>query len=98
GVFMNSALFGYFIGAFASSLFMAAVWLIIAKIIPPLRSRPKITYFPAMALALLAQLLTISGPTAINFSAAALCIAVLFWQFKRAQSKLEECNASSESK
>ncbi|MBF6647536.1 hypothetical protein [Methylobacter sp. BlB1] len=74
---MNPAIIGAFVGAFAVSLGIAAIWLIIAMIIPPLRKRPKGTHITAMVLAVLPQLVTYGGPSAINFLAAAVCVACL---------------------
>ena len=34
---MSAGQFGYIIGAFAMSLLFAVVWLIICKVIPPIR-------------------------------------------------------------
>jgi predicted branched-subunit amino acid permease len=85
---MNPALIGEFVGLFAVSLGIAAIWLIIAIIIPPLRKRPKATYITAMVLCLLPQLVTYGGPGPINFMAAIACILLLVWQMKRAQKKL----------
>jgi len=85
---MGPELVGSFIGAFAVSLAIAAIWLIIAKIIPPLRRRPKGTYITAMVLCVLPQLVTYDGPGPINFMAAIACVLLLLWQMKRAQKKL----------
>jgi hypothetical protein len=93
---MNPALIGAFVGAFAVSLGIAAVWLIIAMIIPPLRKRPKGTYITAMVLCVLPQLVTYGGPGPINFLAAIACVLLLVWQMKRAQKKLAT-KSSSES-
>lgn len=85
---MNPAIIGAFIGAFAFSLAFAAIWLIIAKIIPPLRTRPKGVYITAMVLAVIPQLVRYGGPEPINFIAAIACILLLIWQMKRAEKKL----------
>jgi predicted branched-subunit amino acid permease len=85
---MNPAIFGAFIGAFAISLGIAAIWLIISMIIPPLRKRPKGTYITAMVLCVLPQLITYGGPGPINFMAAIACVLLLVWQMKRTQKKL----------
>ena len=93
---MNPALIGAFVGAFAVSLGIAAIWLIIAMIIPPLRKRPKGTHITAMVLCVLPQLVTYGGPGPINFMAAIACVLLLVWQMKRAQKKLVS-KSSSES-
>jgi hypothetical protein len=77
-------LLGSFIGAFAFSLGLAAIWLIIALIIPPLRRRPRGAYITAMVLASLIQLVRYGGPGLINFVAAIVCVTLLYFQMKRA--------------
>jgi len=89
---MNPALIGYFIGAFAVSLGIAAIWLIIAYVIPPLRRRPQWTYITAMILSVLPQVITVYngfGDT-LNILAAIVCVALLAFQLKRAKKKLTE--------
>ena len=94
---MNPVLIGAFVGAFAVSLAIAAIWLIIAKIIPPLRRKPKGVYITAMVLCVLPQLVTYGGPGPINFMAAIACVLLLVWQMNRAQKKLaSENNAESD--
>jgi len=89
---VNPVIIGEFIGAFSVSLAIAAVWLIIAKIIPPLRKYPKGVYITAMVLCALIQLVPIGGPGPINISAAITCILLLAWQMKRAQAKLQSAS------
>jgi hypothetical protein len=85
---MGAAQLGYFIGSFAMSLLFAAVWLIISKVIPPIRHRLRFSYGIAVVLAFLPPLITLGGPTASNLLGALLCAALLFWQYKRARRKL----------
>ena len=75
---------GYFIGQFASFLILAAIWLIITKLIPPLRRRPSISYGVAMALVALLALTQIGVSSSL---AAVLCEGLLFWQYRRALAK-----------
>lgn len=82
-----SALIGSFIGAFAFSLGLAAIILIIAFIIPPLRRNPKPVYIFAMVLAFLIQLARYGGPTVINIVAGISCVALLYFQMQRAIKK-----------
>lgn len=84
---MSAGQFGYVIGAFAISLLLAAVWLIVCKAIPPLRRRLAISYGVAIALAFVPSLITIDGPNILNIIGTLLCTGLLFWQFKRAQKK-----------
>lgn len=83
-----AALFGMFVGAFLVSLLLAALWLIAAMLIPPLRKRPTLTHAIAMAVAVIAQFLNMGGPTVHGLLAAAACCALLYWQMKRAQARL----------
>ncbi len=87
---MSAGQLGYLAGAFAMSLLFAAVWLIICKVVPPLRRKLGVSYGIAIALAFLPALLTIGASDAIhlNFLGAFLCAGLLFWQYKRAQAKL----------
>lgn len=86
---MSAGLIGYFFGAFVMSLLFAAVWLIICKLVPPLRKKPGISYGVAMVLALIPPFLTlgVSDTIIVNFVAAFACVGLLFWQYKRAQAK-----------
>lgn len=86
---MSAGLIGYFVGSFVMSLLVAIIWLIICKVVPPLRKKPRVAYGVAMVLALVPPLLTIgvSDAIAINFAGAFVCIGLLFWQYKRAQAK-----------
>ncbi len=93
---MNPAVIGAFFGAFFVSLAFAAIWLVIAKIIPSLRNRPTGTYLTAIVLCVLPQLVTYGGPGPINFSAALACILLLAWQMNRAQKKLRKEMATEE--
>ena len=89
---------GAFFGAFGVSLVIAAIWLIIAEIIPPLRKRPKGTHIIAMVLAVLTQLVPYGGPSAINILAAVVCVRLLVWRMKRIQSKFAVSSGVVESK
>ena len=83
---------GFFLGSFMGSLFLAAIWLIIAKLSlrPPTRRNIAISYGIAMALAFVPQLLLfrIGGVTFVGILASFVCIALLFWQYKRELIKL----------
>jgi hypothetical protein len=82
------SLLGAFIGAFAISLGIAAIWLIIAMLIPPLRKSPENSYITAMVLATGIQFLNIDGIDVIGVMAIIVCNGLLFWQMKRAKTKL----------
>jgi hypothetical protein len=84
---MSVGQFGYLIGAFAMSLLFAVVWLIICKAIPPLRRKIGVSYGVAIALAFVPSLVTVGGPNILNIIGTLLCVGLLFWQFKRAQTK-----------
>jgi hypothetical protein len=89
-------LIGSFVGAFGFSLGLSAIWLIIALIIPPLRRRPRGVYIVAMILAFFVQLIRYGGPGPINFVAGIACVALLYFQMKRAERKLTEKYLSNE--
>ncbi len=92
---MTAVLVGEFDGAFVASLGIAAIWLVIAYIIPPLRTRPQISYPIAMVLAVLLQLITYGGQDILNILAAAICIILLFVQMQRAKRKISNINDTS---
>lgn len=90
-----AAMAGMFLGAFIVSLLVAVVWLIIAKIVPPLKRQPKLSYPIAMGLALGIQLVNINGPSAHGLLAALACCGLLFLQMKRAQAKQTAANGQA---
>jgi uncharacterized membrane protein YagU involved in acid resistance len=79
-----AAMVGMFVGAFIVSLLVAVVWLIVAKLIPPLKRNPKAAYGAAMALAVAVQLIQINGVSAQGLLGALACCGLLFLQMKRA--------------
>jgi len=85
---MNAADVGATIGAFAAAIGVGALWLLMAYAIPPLRRRPHISYPVAMVLAAVVAVIPIGGPTGATVGGSALCIALLFWQMRRAQRRL----------
>lgn len=84
---MSAGQIGYIIGAFAMSLLFSVVWLIICKVIPPLRKKLNISYAVAIGLAFVPSLVTIGGPNILNIIGTLLCAGLLFWQFRREQKK-----------
>jgi len=82
---MNPAVVGEFIGAFAVALGVAAVWLLLTFAIPPLRRRPRVSYGIAMGLAAVVAIIPIGGPTGTTLGGSLLCIALLYWQMRRAE-------------
>jgi asparagine N-glycosylation enzyme membrane subunit Stt3 len=85
---MNPVAVGEFIGAFAIAIGVAAVWLIIAYVISPLRRRPQASHIVAMVLVAILAIIPAGGPSGASVGAAILCIALLYWQMKRAERKL----------
>ena len=77
------------IGAFAVSLLFAALWLIVCKIIPPMRRRVGVSYSVAIVLAFLPPLIRLGGPNYIGLWAALLCVGLLFWDYKRTIARVE---------
>lgn len=84
---MGAGQLGYLIGSFGMSLFIAVVWLLICKVIPAMRRKIASSYGIAMALALVPGFISVSGINIYNIVGAFLCIALLFWQMKRAQAR-----------
>jgi len=78
---------GEFVGAFAITIGVAAIWLLIAYAIPPLRRRTRVSYIVAMVLAALLALVPAGGPSGSSVGAAILCIVLLYWQMRRAEHK-----------
>ncbi len=87
-----AAMAGMFLGAFLVSLLVAVIWLIIAKMIPPLKRQPKWAYLIAMGLAVVIQLISIDGPSVHGLLGALACCALLFMQMKRAQARQSAAN------
>ncbi len=92
---------GHFIGFFLGTLILPVVWLIICKVIPPLRRRPGVSYGIAIALAFLPSLgfIARSFPSQLVASellVGLLCAALLFWQYTRAKAKLRRAPSNSE--
>jgi len=52
----------------------------------------------AMVLAVLPQLVTYGGPSAINILVAVVCVALLVWRMKRIQSKFAASSGVVENK
>ncbi len=96
---MSASMLGYLLGSFAMSLLFAAVWLIICKVIPSLRTNLKASYGSAIGLSFVPALLSagVSNTAGVNFLGAFLCGIFLFWQYKRAQSKLSNSSKVSDS-
>lgn len=86
---MSAGLIGYVFGQFIMFLLVAVVWLIITKLIPPLRRRPGVSYGVAMVLVVLLALtqIGVSSSLALTTVAAIVCEALLFWQYRRDRSK-----------
>lgn len=86
---MSAGMVGYVIGQFVMFLLVAAIWLIITKLIPPLRRRPGISYGVAMVLVVLLALtqIGVSSSLALTAVAVVVCEALLFWQYRRDRAK-----------
>jgi hypothetical protein len=82
---MHAVAVGELAGMFAIMIGIAAVWLLICYAIPPLRLRPRATYIIAMVLVFGLALIPVGGPTGASVGAAILCIALLYWQLRRAE-------------
>ena len=82
---MNPAAIGELIGMVAFMIGIAAIWLIMSYAIPPLRRKPRVTHIVAMILTAGLAFIPIGGPTGASVGAAMLCIAILYWQMRRAE-------------
>jgi drug/metabolite transporter (DMT)-like permease len=82
---MTAALIGQLVGMFAAMLGVAAIWLLICYAIPSLRRRPRLTYIAAMVLVAGMAFVSIEGVTGTSLGAAILCVALLYWQMRRAE-------------
>jgi len=81
---MNPVAIGEFVGAFAITLGVAAIWLLVTYAISPIRRRPTLAYGVAMVLAALISIVPYGGPTGRSIGAGLICIALLYWQMRRA--------------
>lgn len=78
---MNGAALGYFISGILAPLFIAAAWLIIAKLI---KVKIGVAYTIAVTLCFVPALVTIDGPTIDGLVGAAIVVLVVLWQYRRA--------------
>lgn len=87
---MSPVQIGEILGSFVESLLLAVIWLIICKIIPPLRSKIGVSYGIAIALALVPLFITVTpaGPNISGFVGTLLCVGLLILQYKRAKNKM----------
>ena len=78
---MSAGYFGYLLGGFVVPVFVAAVWLIITKLIKPLGRRPKLVYSVTAILGWLVVLPTLitSVSPSIGGIAGALGVSWYAW-------------------
>lgn len=76
---------GYIVGQFVMFLLVASVWLIITKLIRPLRRRVGVSYGVAMGLVAFLALaqIGVSESLLLTFVVAVACESILFWQYRR---------------
>lgn len=94
-----------FVGVFLGTLVLPVVWLIICRVIPPLRRRPGVSCGIGIALAFLPSSSAVLALmrrnwVPLDFLAALLlafllCSALLLWQYTRAKAKLLEAPSKS---
>lgn len=69
------------------SLLVAVTWLLIRWPISPIRKDPKVSYGVAAVLAVAVQFAAYDGASVLGLIGAAICVLVLFWQYRRAMRK-----------
>lgn len=87
---MNAAQLGYYFSQFIVSLLFASVYLLLSKMIPSQRNKLGINYSIAAILSFIPTFVIADGPSISGIIAALLCVALLFWQYKRAKAKLRK--------
>lgn len=83
---------GYVVGVFGLSLAFALIWLVISKIVPPLRERLGLSYAVAAVLAFVPSFISPHGPNVLNLIGPLLCVCLLFWQYRRDRKRLANAN------
>ena len=82
---MGPGQLGYLIGTLLTLVVVGAVWLIVAKLIPPLRRRPGVSNLVAAVLVLCAAVANASegGSAAMPLFAGLLVSGLLWWNYRR---------------
>lgn len=94
---MGAANIGYFVGGLVVPVFIAAVWLILVKIINPLKRRPGLSYSIAVVLGWLVVLPSLELPDGPNIGgfAGALLVSVLAWRSYKKETSALSAQAAS---
>lgn len=79
---------GQLIGVVLVYMVVAAIWLIVAKIVPPLRKRPRVSNALAAALVCVFALASVTGTNSqvshsITVTAAVIVLALIWWNYRR---------------
>jgi hypothetical protein len=74
---------GQFLGLFIFTLGVAAIWLLIANAIPPLRQRPRVIYGIAIGFVVLLFSLSTDEPKANRLVGGLTCVAIVIWHMRR---------------
>jgi hypothetical protein len=80
---MNAFAIGQLLGLFIFTLSVAAIWLLIAHVIPPLRRRPRVIYGIAIGLVFLLFSLATDEPKANRVAGGVICVAIVQWYMRR---------------
>jgi len=83
---------GYVLGVFGLSLAFVLIWLVISKIIPPLRERVGLSYGIAAVLAFVPPFI---APGILNFIGPVLCAGLILWQYGRDRKRLAEAKEAA---
>jgi len=79
---MTAGMIGYLLGGFALSALFAAVWLLIAKMVPPLKRNPKLSYVIAMIVGFVPMLLiSVIEFNPLNLLPPIVCAALIWWRY-----------------
>ena len=81
---MTAFAIGQLLGLFIFTLGVAAVWLLFANVIPPLRKRPRVINGIAVALVVLLFGLSTDEPKANRVVGGMACVAIVIWHMRRA--------------
>lgn len=82
---MGAGMVGNYIGTVLASLFLPLVWLIVARLVPPLRRSPGVANAVAVALAWFAAFASARGAGSAGpaIVAAVMAAALFYWNYRR---------------
>lgn len=90
--------FSAFVGSFLYALVLAALWLGICRVLPPLRKRLHVSYGIAMAISVMSLIGILVKGYAVNYLnllGALFCTCLIFWKYRHALAKLDRSRQTS---